>query len=335
MAVKGVPKGVEAVREDYYQITEAILDSFPKYRPPLDLFRFNESLVLLTPYIRKGERLSNEQVEEVHEICREGNLFVSRADRAVYAEHIIKQLSLVLTDEHLTVAEVVDIALRGLTMRVNDFIEQPLRHVFELLYEDCLVVTEYLQQDMHRLKNFMRRLHVGPYSLAAHSVNTMIIGLWLLHNTQGQNPLDRRVLDNAALGLLLHDLGMGKIPSVITAKNGPLKPEEKDKINLHPLVGLKLLAKIEADSPEVKSAVLEHHERFDGSGYPQHFKEASISRVGRICAVADSFSAMLMDRAYAPAKDPLEAARELATDIRHYDKSLSAILLGAYVKKEF
>ncbi len=326
---------LEAVREDYYQITEAILDSFPRYRPPIDLFQFNENLMILSPYSRKGTRLSNEQVEEVHQLCREGDLFVSRADHHIYSEHIVKQLSLVLTDENLKSAEVADICVRGIGMRLTEFLSQPVKINFDLLYEDCMVITEYLWADPHRLKNFMRRLHAGEYSLAAHSANTLFIGLWLLYNTQDPSQLTRKEFDNAALGFLVHDLGMSKIPAVITSKSGFLKPEEKDKIVLHPLLGMKIMQKLDRTEDEIKAIVLQHHERLNGSGYPQRLTEKSIARLGRIAAVADSFSAMLQNRPYGPSKTPLEAAKVLATDTVGYDKSVTARLLTAYATKEF
>ena len=57
------------ISEEYYQISEEILSSFSKYRPPVDLFRFREDIAQLYPLYRKGQRLTNEQVEEVQALC--------------------------------------------------------------------------------------------------------------------------------------------------------------------------------------------------------------------------------------------------------------------------
>ena len=89
------------IDEEYYQISAEILSSFPKYRPPVDLFRFREDILVLAPYCRKEMRLTNEQVEEVAALCAEGNLFVSRSDHHIYSRHIVKQLDLVLQDSNL------------------------------------------------------------------------------------------------------------------------------------------------------------------------------------------------------------------------------------------
>ena len=78
---------------------------------------------------------------------------------------------------------------------------------------------------------------------------------------------------------------------------------------------------------------MEHHERLDGTGYPQHNKD--ISFVGRLTAVADSFSAMLQTRPHAAAKDPVSAARELASLQNRFDFSLSGKLLAALLSESF
>ena len=327
-----VPQG--NISEEYYQISQAILGSFPKYRPPLDLFRLREDIGQLQLFIRKGQRLSNEQVEELHTLCDEGDLFVSRTDHPVYSQHIVKQLDLVLVDQNLKPSEVADISLRALGLRLADFLDQPVKPFFDPLYADVQVVTEYIWQDKYRLKLFMRRLHCGEHSLITQALNTLSAGLWLLDATQGAE-LRRKEFDLTALGLLLHDVGMAKVPSFITGKTTPLKPDEKDKIPTHPLVGMKVLQKLDLVSEEIKNIVLEHQERIDGSGYPQKLKGDQISRLGRLAAVADSFAAMIQKRPYADAKSPTDASRELAGDKARYDQRFTVPLMTAFVTEAF
>ena len=138
------------INEEYYQISGEILSSFPKYRPPVDLFSFREDIGVLAPYCKKGVRLSNEQVDEVAALCAEGNLFVARSDHPIYSRHIVKQLDLVLQDQNLKEGEIADICIRALLLRYGHFAEQPVKLVFEPLYRDVMVVTEYLWNDRHR-----------------------------------------------------------------------------------------------------------------------------------------------------------------------------------------
>ena len=318
--------------EEYYQINEAILDSFPKYRPPLDLFVFKEDIAILQTLARKGERLTNEQVDRIHELCSEGDLFVSRADHAVYSKHIIKQLDLILVDPNLKEGEICDICIMALEHRLSAFFEQPVKGAFDPLHDDLLVVTEYLWNDPHRLKLFMRRLHRGDHNLAMHSINVMIIGLWLFALPKNDD-MQRKRFDQAALALLLHDMGMIKVPVFITSKTAPLKREEREKILPHTVLGYKIADKLDLTFPFMNQAILEHHERLDGSGYPQKSKQ--ISRFGLLTAVADAFSSMLQKRPYADAKTPLQAARELSDEKSRFDINLSSKLLAAYAASVF
>ncbi len=322
----------DKISEEYYQISESILDSFPKYRPPLDLFVYNSAVSQLINYSRKGARLSNEQVEEIHALCAQGDLFVSRADHPVYSQHIVKQLDLVLVDQNLKEAEVADICLRALEQRLNDFFEQPVRAVFDLLYSDVQVVTEYLWTDPHRTRLFMRRLFREGHTLARHSLNTFAVGIWLFVDGKNED-MRRKDFDQAALALLLHDVGMSKVPGFITGKTTPLKQDERDKIPPHTMTGYKIMHKLDQADDFMRQATLEHHERLDGKGYPQHSKE--ISSFGRLVAVADAYSAMLQKRPYAEGKDPVEAARELAADKGRFDLAWSGKLLGALISGTF
>ncbi len=318
------------IAEEYYQISQEILSSFPKYRPPVDLFQFRADIAQLYPYSRKGARLSNEQVEEIQQLCESGDLFVSRTDHPIYSEHIVKQVDLVLLDGNLKESECADIIIRALHMRLNAFMEQPVKPVFDTLYNDLMVFTEYLWQDKHHIKLFMRRLQT-QYSLVNHSLNTLFVGLWLFIYTFSGDGYNRRQLDRASVGLLLHDIGMSRVPLFLRDKTTPLKNEEKDKILLHPVAGLKMLQKLELGFEELTQAVIEHHERLDGSGYPNHAKEDLLSRFGRLCAVADSFCAMITMRPYGPAKEPRVAGAELAADKTRYDTRFATPLANAYL----
>lgn len=322
------------ISEEYYQISEAILSSFPKYRPPLNLYVLKEAVAQVQLLIKKETRITNEQIDEIFALCKEGNLFVSREDFPIYSKHIVKQLDLVLVDTNLKEGEVADITLRALGIHLGDFFDQPVKPVFDQLHEAVQVVTEYIWQDRHRLRLYLKRLHTGDYTLINQSLNTFVAGLWLLCATQGEE-LRRREFDRAAMAFLLHDAGMVKVPTFITGKQTPLKPDEKDKIPPHPIVAMKIAQKLEIVTDELRGIILEHHERIDGSGYPQKLSGEAISRLGRLAAVADSFAAMIQKRPYAEAMAPVDAARGLANEKSRYDARFTTPLMTAYVVNDF
>ncbi len=321
------------ISEEYYQISPDILASFPKYRPPLDLFKFNDDIAQLQPYSRKGSRLSKQQVEEINALCQDASLFVARSDHPVYSKHIAKQLDLILVDKNLKEKEIADILVQAFQFRLEGFFEQPVQPVFETLYRDIMVLTEYLSKDAYRSKSLIRRIQ-KEHTLANHSLNCGFVGLWLFFKLKGGSP-QRRELDRSALAFFLHDMGMSKIPQFILNKSKPLTQEDRQKINLHPILGAKLAQKLGLTFNEIKACVVEHHERLDGSGYPRKTSGEEISKLGRMMAVVDSFCAMVADRPYAQAKEPLQAATELVKDSKHYDQRYSRIIQVAYQTGEF
>lgn len=321
------------ISEEYYQISSEILVSFPKYRPPLDFFRFREEISTLEPYSRKGCRLTNPQVEELAALCEQGDLFVARSDHPVYSQHICKQLDLVLVDANLKEAEIADIFVQAFQLRLDAFFDQAVQPVFDALYKDIMVLTEYLSKDWNRIRSLMRRLQT-QHSLVNHSVNSGAVALWMFLKLKNGD-FRRRDLDRAALAFFLHDMGMCKIPAFILTKAVPLTQEERAKINTHPGVGLRLAEKLDLGFDEMKLAIHEHHERLDGSGYPRKIREEESSPIGRLMAVADSFAAMIAERPYATAMQPRQAAQALVDDPKRYDKTCAGMLLAAYVTGEF
>lgn len=100
----------------------------------------------------------------------------------------------------------------------------------------------------------------------------------------------------------MHDVGKIATPSEILCKPGPLTPEEREEMKRHTTVGNEILANSQSELLRIAATIaLTHHERYDGSGYPQGLKGEEIPLEGRITAIADVFDAMLSDRHYRPA----------------------------------
>lgn len=314
MKATGKSTIVDNFDEEYYQISTEILSSFPKFRPPLDLYILKEDTLQIQLLRKKGERMDKDVQEQVAELCKEGNIFVARTDHPIYSKHIAKQLDLVLVDENLKEGEIAEIFSHAITDCIAEFFEQPVKAVFTKLYNDLMVLTEYLWEDKTRIKALTRRLHT-EHTLENHSFNTGIIGLWL-YLTMHDGGFTRRTFDKIALSLFLHDMGMSKIPPFMRTKPKALTPDEQTKIAMHPLAGSKVALKLGLKFEEMQQCIMEHHERLDGTGYPARAKQ--ISTLGGICAVADSYCAMITKRPFAEAMEPQDAARELVKENGKY-----------------
>lgn len=99
------------------------------------------------------------------------------------------------------------------------------------------------------------------------------------------------------MGSCLHDIGKIGMPDAILRKPAPLTPGEQAIMRTHPLRGWKILSQVEGFS-EVAEMVLHHHERYDGSGYPDRLCGDQISIGARVVAVLDSYDAMASGRCY-------------------------------------
>ncbi|MFG3194956.1 HD-GYP domain-containing protein [Streptomyces sp. NPDC048208] len=105
---------------------------------------------------------------------------------------------------------------------------------------------------------------------------------------------------------ILHDVGKLGVPTRLLRKDGPLTPEERRIIELHPEYGHEMTRGI-AFLGEARAAILHHHERLDGSGYPYGLAGTQIPECARVVAVADAFDAMTSARSYSRAR-PVETA---------------------------
>ena len=157
------------------------------------------------------------------------------------------------------------------------------------------------------VKSLLASLRTHDAYTYRHSLRTVRLSL-LLGRACGVETAGRlRVL---CLGAVVHDLGKIFIPSDVLHKAGALSAEEWEAVKRHPLDGARMMRGVAA-SAGVRRVVAEHHERWDGRGYPAGLIGEEIDFNARVVAVADAFDAMTSERPYRPAAGYAEAAAEL------------------------
>ena len=144
--------------------------------------------------------------------------------------------------------------------------------------------------------------------------------------------LPPEVIHHIRIGGLLHDVGKIGIPDGILTKPGRLTEDEFRKMKEHPAIGENIMGQVRMLKNELP-ALSEHHERFDGSGYPRGLTGEEISLVGRIVATADAFDAITSNRPYRQELSA-EEALEILNEARgtHLDPQCVDALINAYIK---
>jgi response regulator RpfG family c-di-GMP phosphodiesterase len=115
-------------------------------------------------------------------------------------------------------------------------------------------------------------------------------------------------------GFLLHDVGKIGVPNDVLAKPGPLSPDELGLMQRHAVIGTEMLAEITFLHGEGLKVIRSHHERWDGTGYPDHLAGTAIPLSARIFAVADAMDAMTGERPYRKPASWQAATREIASE---------------------
>lgn len=150
-----------------------------------------------------------------------------------------------------------------------------------------------------------------------HSVAVCALMLALAN----QMGLDKEQTRLAGIGGLMHDLGKAAMPLDILNKPGKLTDSEYDVMKKHTIVGAKILQDGGAEA-EVIDIALNHHEKMNGTGYPNRLPADEISVLARMAAISDVYDAVTSERAYKKPWEPANTIREMSKWEGHFDKQI-------------
>jgi HD-GYP domain-containing protein (c-di-GMP phosphodiesterase class II) len=151
---------------------------------------------------------------------------------------------------------------------------------------------------------------VAGHEMAKSSVNAAILSALIAQEMKIPNHKVMLIIT----GALLHDVGMFRLPREILDKKGGLSDAEFQRMQAHPLYTHKIVSKELLYPEDVGVIVLQHHERWDGEGYPRHISGAAIDVGARIVSVADAFEAMVSHKSYRNSMMGYQAMKNLLSD---------------------
>lgn len=142
-------------------------------------------------------------------------------------------------------------------------------------------------------------------------------------------------LRELAIGGLFHDIGKVKIDSKILNKDGKLSRDEMEVVKMHSYYSYDILIQNRMNNKIVQAA-LNHHEKWDGTGYPGKVKGESIPLYSRIISIADTYDAITNNRPYSIARTHEEAVFEIVSNAnKQFDPNLIEIFISVIDKKKF
>lgn len=182
-----------------------------------------------------------------------------------------------------------------------------------------------VRENRDHIIGFILGGEVSGHEMAKSSINSAILSTLIAMEMKLPN---HKIL-HITTGALLHDVGMIKLPRELVEKRGGLSEAEIQRMKAHPLYAFKIVCKELLYPEDVGLIALQHHERWDGEGYPRRIAGDSIELGARIVTVADAFEAMVSEKPYRNSMIGYAAMKSLLSDnSRRFDPDV----LKAFIK---
>lgn len=242
-------------------------------------------------------------------------VFIAKPDQKNYNRYVEHCLPIILADKSRPVEERTQL-LRSCSVNLMKQVMEHPRNAASLNLARVLsekLVDQVIEHPEIFFK--MAKLTSHHYSTYAHSVDVCIysvaLGQFLGRFTKSQ-------LLALGLGAMMHDVGKTKIATAVLDRNGPLTESEWYLVRQHPTWSYEIVRDCLSVPELARLAIIEHHERCDGKGYPKGLRRERINPVGRIMMIADVYAALITKRAYHEAADPYAAVKTMAIEMNGF-----------------
>lgn len=271
---------------------------------PYDLFVNASSLEKKQKFVRifpAGEELTDKDLKTFK--TKYQQLYIPEDQRTVYMKSLVGSPEI----SDIEVTNVIKDSAIHYLHQIFDEDKEFSTEVLSKTISECREAVESMidvldDYNIDSLRGLIGNLSAHDFYTYDHSINVSMYCITILRTL---NPEAKRIeLLHAGLGGLLHDLGKIKIPTHILNSPGGLTDEEYGLVKKHPTYGIDLLKNGECevsadiDLETIARIVHEHHENWNGTGYPQGLKEKEIHILARICTIADFFDAITTKRSY-------------------------------------
>lgn len=297
--------------EEFFPIPLAVMQ--PGTVAPVDLYLFQKSPPGYTLY-KTADTPLNDEVRERLILNGVGDLYMRAEDEEAYCRYVEEQINAILQDDLLEIEKAWPVVYQASSHVMEDLFEDPkaghnVRRAESMVSS---LVTSVLKSE-DPLKHITSLIKYD-YHVYTHSVNVAVLLTAACREILSIK--SEALLRQVGRGAVLHDIGKSQVPREIINKPGKLTEEEFEEIKKHPMGGLKMAReRVELD-PVGASIIRNHHEHFDGSGYPDGLEGEQIKPVIRLSTIIDVYDAMTTKRCYAEAKPPYSALKIMVHEMK-------------------
>ncbi|MDR1893453.1 MAG: HD domain-containing protein [Spirochaetales bacterium] len=275
-----------------------------KYYTDIELFYKTQSGNLLL-YKPKGMPFTEDMASSKPFL---GDLYIREEDKMASIEAAQKGFNEQLVHD-IRSKDLTEVR-EALSSIVDETLSAPRSGGLRAMSQTAQVVVTGFSTQTGIIKNLVR-IAFSDYTTTIHSINVMALMVGYCYYVKKSE----KVTHQWALAALLHDVGKTEIPKEILNAQRVLSNEEFETIKKHPAIGADILnGYTEQDIRSVIPGVVEHHEKLDGTGYPNGI--ANISECGKILGIIDCYEAITNDdRPYRSAMEPLNALKYLKEEV--------------------
>lgn len=295
-------------------MTAIVPGALEKGAVPFTVYSSNQENQIVT-FCQAGQKISEKQLKL---LTREDKMFfISSNDLNLYLDYTFDRISNILKSVIIAIDDKASLLQQVGKRIVHRLFEDPRSGA---VAQSALYVESFIDLILNShvaLKNLLTISTSASFALT-HSINVCTFCLLLGEKLYGH---DRKVLWLLGIGGLLLDIGMIVLNRNVLDRQGPMQNDEIEQMKQHTLRSRELMKQYGLPE-EVLIMGQDHHERADGSGYPNGLKLQQIHPYARIAAVADVYDAMTSERSYHKKMSYDEAISQLAADRHLYDQNV-------------
>jgi len=255
--------------------------------------------------------VKSDKIEELHE-HQVKKLFIRKEDKKIYLKYVESSLKHIINDDRVDIKEKAQIVYDVAKNIIVDLFEDPRSgEQVERSKNWVSNAIDFIIKSKGSFSGLMSMLSYDYYTYT-HSVNVAVLGL-LFAKYLG---FDGDEMKSFGTGMLLHDVGKTQIDPDIINKKERLNDEEFARIKMHVDLGADIMKQTGCVDSTSFIPIMQHHERYNGKGYPNGLRGNAIHKYGKIAGIIDTYDALTTKRSYADAKKPFSALKIMYDEMK-------------------